>query len=586
MRKKLSLGILLTSIFILTSVNAAVTKSSEEKIQWLLSIHEELKTHPLLSRAKQVFDRVLAVADKRSNYTPRLLIISEAAEPWAMCLKNGTVILTQKGLEFCYQDTDEARGDSRLAFVLGHELAHLAEDDFWEWSAFETVKRLGSKEKAFEELIGKLGGPANRKERKKKELKADEYGLLYALAAGYDPKAIADEKGKNFVQEWVSQITGEIAYSDEYHPSPQQRAAFLLAHMQKIGDKLYLFHFGVRLYQLGRYEEALDFLRAFQAEFPCREVLNNIGLVHYQLAMNALAVYDKDRAYRYKLSGILDTETRAEKLVRRNLLSEKEAKQRFRKHIREAIDCFEGACEKDAFYVPARVNLSSAYMLKGNYAMARGVLRDEDGLKIRIKSPEAANNYAIAEYLDRMSDKPDFRELQNLTRNHPEHPDGFYNLGRILSENGRMSEARAAWEKYLALSPSDVYAEVIRAKLGVPGPRDPEKTSPNFTETPFVRINEDYENVKERLKGFATYPVELENLSGKYALKEDIRILMLEDVVKLVESSARQKMTFSELGKYGEPYRILKNFSGVKTIVYDNFALDVRDDRVRTVVYF
>jgi len=589
MKKKLSLKITLITFFILTSVNAALAQSPEEKIEWLLGIHKELKTHSSLSRAKRVFGRVLAVADKRSNYTPKLLIISEATDPWAMCLSNGTVILTQKGLEFCYQDTDEASGDSRLAFVLGHELAHLAENDFWEWSAFETVKQLGSKERGLQKLLDQLKKPGDREERKKKELKADEYGLLYALIAGYDPKAIADEKGKNFVQEWVNQITGEIAYSDEYHPAPQQRAAFLLAHMQKISNKLYLFHFGVRLYQLGRYEEALDFLKAFQNEFPCREVFNNIGLTHYQLALNALAMYDKDRAYRYKLSGILDTETRAEKLVRRNLLSEKEARERFRKHIGKAIECFKKARDNDLSYMPARVNLSSAYILKGSYAKAIGVLKDV--LNIRMDLPEALNNQAIAKYLDRMSDKLDFTEqtiraLQKLTKEYPKHSGGFYNLGRILAENGKMSEARVTWEKYLSLSSSNVYAEAIRAKLEIPKPEDSEGKSPSFTETPFVRIDEDYESVKGRLKGFVTYPMELENLSGKYFLKEDIRILMLEDVVKLVESPVEQEMAFSELKKYGEPYRVLKNFSGVRTFVYDKFALDVRNDRVTKVVYF
>ncbi|RLC16042.1 MAG: hypothetical protein DRI57_11900, partial [Deltaproteobacteria bacterium] len=168
----------------------------------------------------------------------------------------------------------------RLFNVLGEtdKSARAYQDAVATLNPIRTVKLLGSKKGAFEELIRQFEKPEDREERKKKELKADEYGLLYALAAGYDPKAIADKEGKNFVQEWVNQITGEIAYTDEYHPAPQQRAAFLLAHMQKISNKLYLFHFGIRLYQLGRYEEALDFLNAFQNEFPCREVFNNIGL--------------------------------------------------------------------------------------------------------------------------------------------------------------------------------------------------------------------------------------------------------------------------------------------------------------------
>jgi len=48
-----------------------------------------------------------------------------------LALKDGTILLSQKGMEICYQAEDKNIGDARVAFVLGHEMAHLGNDDFW-----------------------------------------------------------------------------------------------------------------------------------------------------------------------------------------------------------------------------------------------------------------------------------------------------------------------------------------------------------------------------------------------------------------------------------------------------------------------
>ncbi|MCP4106033.1 MAG: M48 family metalloprotease [Desulfobacteraceae bacterium] len=324
---------IIASLGISSSGKSLSEHLSEQKlhIEWLLGIYGELsqEDHPLVLRAGNVFERVVAVADKCASRPPKLLIIRGAGNPWTMCLEDGTVILGQKGMEICYQGVDKATGDSRLAFVLGHELAHLARDDFWQWTAFETLERLESDQKTVLELLNLIRKTEDvddtdlaKEIRRKKELQADGYGLLYASMAGYDPKAIADKQGKNFFREWVNQVTGKLAYADELHPDSEQRAVFLLSTMKTVSDELEIFYIGVRLYQLGKYKEALDFLEAFQKRFPCREISNNIGLVHYQMAMKVLYKYDPEKTCKYKLATVLDTETRARRFIKRGTESE------------------------------------------------------------------------------------------------------------------------------------------------------------------------------------------------------------------------------------------------------------------------
>jgi hypothetical protein len=87
--------------------------------------------HPLVARAYRVFDRVRAAADVAGRRSPRLKVIASLTDPWAQALRDGYVLLSRGAVAICYRAGDPALGDARLAFVLGHELAHLAKDDFW-----------------------------------------------------------------------------------------------------------------------------------------------------------------------------------------------------------------------------------------------------------------------------------------------------------------------------------------------------------------------------------------------------------------------------------------------------------------------
>ncbi len=573
------------------------------------------KDYPLVSDAHLVFERVLEAADKRANRFPReLIIIPGTGDPWAICLKDGNIVITRKCLQICYQGVDKNTGNARLAFVIGHELAHLADDDFWHLAAFDTLQNFGSGHEAEQEILNllmKTGAiqdtDSGRKTAKEKELAADSHGLIYASMAGFDPKAVVDAKGKNFFKEWVSQITGQAAYTDELHPTPDQRAAFLLAHIKSVNDELDIFDIGVRLYQLGKYREGLDFLERFREKYPCREVYNNLGLLHYQIAVKYLASCDRHRAYQFKLATVLDTETRAEAFAMRKASGIgtracPEMKE-FKTHIEHAIRDFRIACEKDAFYLPARVNLSSALIISENYTDAMGVL--EKAFKINADSADdegIISNYAIAIYSRRdpfvktdMSERAKQAEkalklLKELVEKNKHFPDAYYNLGRIFSEQGKKKAAREFFQKYIMTERAGAYADMTAdvAGTGKDGYEERKKTLPVFIEPSPVRLGDYDMDAEKRLAGIAPRYLELPGVSVEFFSGHDIQVLVFDRVVEVVERPINQKMSISKVeSACGTPRRVFKNrLSGVRTFVYDNFALDTEDGIVNRVIYF
>ncbi len=543
--------------------------------------------HPLVSRIQEVFQRVLNAADKRGNRIPNLIILREIENPWAFCLKDGSVLLSQRAAEFCYQDVKKSVGDARMAFVLGHELAHLSSDDFWGTEAFQTLANFGPENPVTDtesvarvrDILFKSKDPAIRKA---KELKADAYGLLYASIAGYSPQHIVDTEGKNFFQHWTDQITKQIAYSEDAHPEPKARATLLLSKMNAVKEQVYLFQMGVRLYQLGRYEDALDFMEVFQEEFPCREVFSNIGLIYYQKAMKELAECDRNRAYRFRPSVVLDTETRAETFLR------KCGEDLFRKSVRY----FRHACKQDTLYATARVNLSAALILSEKHSEALSVL--DVALKIQKDDPRAMNNRAIAMYLLGPSIQTDMFQqasdvLKAVIAKHPEYSDAYYNLGRIQAERERNAALRETWGKYLETEPFGIYSDIVRESLQKekPSPETRRSAPAEFTEACPVKLGETDDETERQLAKFDEHTPDLRRTFGKCYVRGGVRVLVLEDVVEVVETPVRKAMRLSEItSKYGQPCRKHPAPSGVTTLVYDNFALDIQDDMVRKVTHF
>jgi tetratricopeptide (TPR) repeat protein len=551
------------------------------------------KMDPLVARAEKVFERVAAASDKRGNRSPRLSVIKASGDPYAQAIKDGTVILTQGGLKICYQGVTPEKGDARLAFILGHELAHLAKDDFWHSLAFVALKEFGDEKKVREilenELRWDMADPKTQEFIRKQELQADSYGLIYMTMAGYSPKTIVDRDGTNFFEDWVSKVTGKIAYSDATHPGPKERAEFLRAQLGPVVEVLNYFTFGVRLYQLGRYDDARSLFEAFKEKFPSREVFSNIGLCHYQLAMKVLSNCDESLPLRFKLPTILDIDTLGGRL--RTWGSEASACLRhetFLKHIQISIYYLKTAAEMDPIYLPPRINLSSALIMSGEFAKAISVI--DEAIKIQAGNPEALGNKAVALYLFGKVNNIDTTDnalglLREGSEKNPAFSDALYNMASIQSQRGRNAAAIETWKRFLKIEPTGVYAQVAKEKLGIksddktPMKRASEMKSP-------IKLGDIKGETEKVLKGLKKKEFNIGEFKGEIYEAKNIKFLTIDNTVEIVEEETNKPINLSEFYKtYGEPVRKIKNLYGM-TLIYNNFGVDVVDGGIKKTVYF
>ena len=579
-----TIRILAVSIFVTHSVHA----EPPDFAAWWISNYGVLtaKEDSRVKRAEQVFERVSNAADKKGNRLPGLIVIKASGDPYAEAIQDGTVVLTQGALNICYQAVSTEVGDARLAFVLGHELAHLAKDDFWHGVAFMNSRKYQqnrstatSIEKLFFETTEITPETAKKKEEiKVKELQADSYGVLYMTMAGYDPRVLLAPDGKEFLKYWAEQITGQVAYTDQTHGSPSERISFVEGQMQAVVDELEFFSFGVRLYELGRHSDAIQMLGKFVQSFFSREVLNNIGLCYFERAMQSLENCDLALATSFRFATAIDNETFAARFKTRGSSTLDQSpclkEDPFRSYVAAAIRYLEQAVEKDHTHVSSRLNLSSTQIVSGEYSKALGTL--DDGLNFDPNHPGLLNNKGIALFLfgnannietsgeaARILEKAD---VPGIFRR-----DVLYNLSAINRLLGRSSAADGFHKRFereeISLidknRPPGVSRVSVTPKSPVPlGSREHAKTS---------------------LAGFVRKDFSIGSLNGSIYTKDDTRVLVLGSSVELVETKTANVSGI--LRTEGKPLQAFHHKTG-STFIYSNWGIDTGSGDSGKIFFF
>ena len=159
---------------------------------------------PQAKRAYEIFDRLIRAAGSRPGIVPRLFIAK--TEPRNISLPisipDGSIIISKKTLEICAKDP--GLSDDRLAFVLGHELAHLLKDDFWHMKFFSAIKSAEKEKPSDAKLLSEIKEIVGTTDQVlAKELQADEFGIIYASMAGFNTSAIVTDDNVNFFAEWL-----------------------------------------------------------------------------------------------------------------------------------------------------------------------------------------------------------------------------------------------------------------------------------------------------------------------------------------------------------------------------------------------
>lgn len=504
-----------------------------------------------------------------------LSILNHAKSP-SLCIRSGHIIITKKAIDICYNTPDMLSGDSRMAFVIGHEMAHLKNGDFWYANNDLPPPKKHPQKKG--QSLPQLSLQEPLEIRQKKELRADRFGIVYMSFCDFNPSVIVDSNGSNFFQDWLD-ISGRLLHNEnDSHPSPYKRAQDLLAEIKTVINHLDYFNIGLRLYQLGRYDDALEFFEFFSSEYPCKAVINNIGLIHYQKAMKKLMECDPQKAKRFKLSTAIDFETTA-------MLFSNNDRDRYREGCADdlfddAIDYFENAYLHDKSYLHALINYSSALIMSGKYEKARGIIKDDILIHDK-QNPAAINNLAVALYLlgkdeDTAFEADMFKQAsQKLIRVIQQYPDfslAYYNLERLQNIRKRNAAANESWDNYLS----------ILQKKNIPAT----KNIPFHEPSPYTFGSIDNSTISQ-FKGLNKREIKLSSVDCEYFTKGETKVIAFDGIVEIVEKPLEKSLNIERLiSQYGRPGHIYDNFNDKKVYLYPRFALEIEGEQIKKVIYF
>ncbi len=458
--------ILLSFSFVLNGVAAT---SGKQEAAFYIEAYGEIapSQNPQVATAHQIFRQVRAVADKNARRLPKLVVVNSKTNAWAIALPSGHIILSKHALDLCFKNADADLARARLAFVLGHELAHLAHDDYWHQEVEEFLAGNPDAERIAHFLD-------QSHEAREAELAADDKGYIYAAMAGFPVNRLIQANDKqDFFAYWMQQTQSRVSAS---HPFPEDRAELLRRRLAMLRQRVGFFDFGVRLAHFGYCEDAVYFLQEFQKVFPGRAVLNNLGVCYLQMARNTMK---PGRAWFYWMPFQLDVETRAAALTRggpitsgqhkflKNHAGEPEAADQY---LQTALDYLQRATQADPAYVPARLNLAMVNLYLGRPHQARAVL--SEALQLVPEHPQARLLDALALYEQSGPDVDLWPSaVARLEKGLSKGPAWEYNLARLLTARPRPEEANRHWNRLTAEAatvPDGIRAQICAMQSKIP----------------------------------------------------------------------------------------------------------------------
>ena len=434
--------ILLTAI---TSSNS--TYALEPPANPLSEVSYYIETYGLMNpassraqRTQEIFKRIRLSADAPIGQTPSLKIINSDGKPWAMALPDGNIVLSQAALSICYQGVSSETGDARLAFVLGHEIAHLTNGDFWHQQIYFTAA--GEPNNASMEKVRRtvrtMAGISNENGEedwhnivKTKELQADDGGFLFASIAGFRTDQIfsKNKNGEDFLNYWVKQTR---TVKDKLHLGPQERSDYLRHRFHAITAQVAYFNAGVRLAHLGHLEDAKYFFKEFQKSFPASQVHNNLGYIHLQLARKHMP---PNLRYRFWLNTVMEN---TPPLLVRSRSVEGEMPALARKHIDHAIEFLRRASKASPDSLSSSLNLATAYLYSGEFYQAQAVLRAVEKKVPDNQRTQELKALALYQQDEDIDMWPKAVEILSKLKSRS----ALYNLAQLYEERGRKDQAK------------------------------------------------------------------------------------------------------------------------------------------------
>ncbi|RKZ77678.1 MAG: hypothetical protein DRR19_27600 [Candidatus Parabeggiatoa sp. nov. 1] len=528
----------------------------------------------LVRRVHQVFKKMKLVADKRHHRLPQLAIVEGFdTDCLIIALPDGHIVLSKQALDMIYKNVPLIHGDTRAAFVLGHELAHLANNDHWHRAFLRVVRKTPSFRQLVKNYRGSKGINA--------EIEADDHGFIYAAMAGYPvDKLLADDSHQqNFLVYWEQQTFRRV---NNTHPRAEVRANLLRARLQALLDSLPYFHFGVRLSHFGRCFDGIYFLREFAQNFPGREVYNNLGVCELQKAQKVLG----KKAYLYWLPSVLDVTTPVDNLSlpyahkgERSTLADE--------FLANAEDYFKSALDMEPSYLPANVNLAITAFYLGEIYQARAAIEKARQLApddLEIQGLRLVILYEDGEQSPYVDMWPYIIQQLDLLAQQPNAPlSVLYNMAKLL-ELRKRTGADKLWQR-LARQVADLPAPIRRIVCEKTAcPRPSRQKAPKASWELPVKLGIDTRRhktlrqwQKSEMKLYDLYEQIYQHPNGK------AEVLALRELVEMVVLKKLEQFTRDDLADYcGQPLRLSRVMNGTLWSC-DHWTALIVDEKVKEV---
>ena len=416
----------------------------------------------------KIFSKLLNVANNVRDKLPSVVLVNSQSWPWAIALPDNTIVLTTGAVELCYRGVTVETGDARLAMLLGHELAHLAQDDYWHRDVYLALAgEFQQEEDEVIQFIGKRSGLIQSEfwddVVRDRELKADDRGASYAALAGFDLNLLFPEGEDSFFQFWIKNT---LANQSDFYLTANQRTDYLKRKLKSLVDLPKLFQAGLALTSLGYFHEAENLYKSILTSLPSHEIYNNLGYVNLaKINSDADASVESD----FWLPVQFDINPSTPILLRGdNEVTIVES------HLEQAINNFQLAVSKKSNYLPGLLNLSAAYFYAGKYNKAAAVI--EQAQELNLSAPEIklmnflilyknlAGKVRINEYV--------IKQLVQLVDENPGFLMARYNLAQIYEIENKPKKAHYYWQS-LSDKMDDVpkiHQKVISEKLNIKTP--------------------------------------------------------------------------------------------------------------------
>jgi len=537
----------------LSSVEAASVKTNAAT--WLKKYKQAPSDARMVSRVHEIFEDV-----KRANdslvHPSKLYIIESKSTPWAIALQDRNIILTTGAIDVIYnRDGSLYEQDARMAFVLGHELKHVIENDFSHQRAYLALTE------SADSAVFSIDSDQSA-DRKTLELSADEEGLIHASLAGYDTSAIFSQVGSaaNFLEHWARQTN---TISGSQYASPEERIEYLRKRYENIEIQVEFFRYGVRLAHFGEYENALVLLEDFYKVYESDRVLTNRGYVHLQLAR---ADMDEALAYRYWFPDLLDLDSGFPVSATRNM--DFELSEYARKHLETAVELLTAGLTNSKNDLFTRMNLVAAHLFLDEYSAARAVIEKIEGWDTLPKL--LALDAIITVHDKRLKNPWDAYSLELVEQlaNQPDTPSSLlYNYARLLQDNDRSEQASRYWAKLaarLTTLPKSYQLMVCRQMDDREWcAKQIESFSVKQLPAPMKLALKPGDNINSKkarklIKSWNTEPFKSFSSTGAqiYTDNKGVSHLVLDDQIKLVTVGKLDSDTHKLIDKFGHPEQI------------------------------